>query len=134
MSRLGAMSRLAVAYGRHQVRRRFRPGGAQLNAMLGRLGAEHIRPLTREERALLPAMSRCINCGLCALVAQRRAGEISPPDLASSYLRAFHRLPDAVDDVDTKVSDLEAAADACPVAVPIPAIALIVERLARQDA
>jgi succinate dehydrogenase/fumarate reductase-like Fe-S protein len=124
------MSRLAAAYARHQVRRwtgRGSRGGAATAARI--YAPEHYLPLTPEERELLPAMSRCINCGVCALVAGR-LGQTYLPDLSSSYLRPLHLLPKARIDLEGEgKADLEAAAAACPVGVPLPAVAAIVRRL-----
>ena len=123
------MTRLAVAYGRHQVRRRIRRHSPQLQALLESYAADRLRPLTRHERERLGAMSRCINCGLCALVAGRN-GLVSAQDLSSTYLRALHLLPIASADVAPAPADLEAAAAACPVGVPLPEVALMAQRFA----
>jgi ferredoxin len=82
----------------------------------------------------MPAMSRCINCGICAMVAGR-LGSAYLPDLASAYLRPLHLLPLVKSDLESNPprlakADLEAAAAACPVGVPLPALAMIVARLA----
>jgi hypothetical protein len=92
-------------------------------------------PITPEERELLPAMSRCINCGICAMVAGR-LGRTYLPDLASAYLRPLHQLPVVKTDLEleapgTPQADLAAAAAACPVGVSLPAVAAIVRRLAQ---
>src|SRR5205807_143714 len=70
--RASALSRLAAAYARHQLRRwtgRGSRGGAGRAERI--YEPEHYLALTPEERELLPAMSRCLNCGICALVAGR---------------------------------------------------------------
>ena len=90
--RASALGRLAAAYARHQVRRwtgRGSRGGAAKAERIYK--PEHYLALTPEERALLPAMSRCINCGICALVAGR-LGNAYLPDLSSAYLRPLHLL------------------------------------------
>jgi ferredoxin len=74
-------------------------------------------------------MIGCINCGLCAFAAGR-IGRTRLPDLASSYLRLYARLGDASGDVSGDLPDVEAAAAACPVGVPLPEVAAIVRRLA----
>jgi hypothetical protein len=133
--RAAALSRLAAAYAGHQVRRwtgRGSRGGAAAAERVYR--PEHYLALTPEERELLPAMSRCINCGICAMVAGR-LGKAYLPDLASAYLRPLHQLPLVKADLEagapeTPQADLEAAAAACPVGVPLPALAAIVRRLA----
>ena len=132
--RVSALSRLAVAYARHQARRWAGRGSRDGAAAAERLyRPEHYVALTGEERDLLPAMSRCINCGICALVAGR-SGAAYLPDLASAYLRPLPMLPrvrvDLEPGVDRPEADLEAAAAACPVGVPLPAVAAIVRRLA----
>jgi ferredoxin len=133
--RAAALSRLAAAYAGHEVRRwtgRGSRGGATAAERMYR--PEHYLALTAEERELLPAMSRCINCGICAMVAGR-LGRTYLPDLASAYLRPLHQLPLVKDDLGSAApaspqADLEAAAAACPVGVPLPALAAIVNRLA----
>jgi hypothetical protein len=133
--RAAALSRLAAAYAGHEVRRwtgRGSRGGATAAERMYR--PEHYLALTGEERELLPAMSRCINCGICAMVAGR-LGRTYLPDLASAYLRPLHQLPLVKDDLaatpGSPQADLEAAAAACPVGVPLPALAAIVNRLAQ---
>jgi succinate dehydrogenase/fumarate reductase-like Fe-S protein len=132
--RASALSRLALAYARHQVRRwsgRGSRDGASAAERLYR--PEHYLPLTAEEREQMPAMSRCINCGICALVAGR-SGAAYLPDLASAYLRPLPLLPRVREDLeptgDRPEADLEAAAAACPVGVPLPEVAAMLRRLA----
>lgn len=132
-SRAESLARLAVAYGRHQARRLVRGGRGRGSPAVDRVtslyAADRLQPLTAAERGLLPAMSRCINCGMCALVAGR-TGSAYLPDLSSAYLRALPKLNHAAGDLDSR-ADLEAAAAACPVGVPLPAVAAIVARLAQ---
>jgi hypothetical protein len=136
--RASALSRLAAAYAGHQVRRwtgRGSRGGAVAAQKV--YTPEHYLALTAEERELMPAMSRCINCGICAMVAGR-LGRTYLPDLASAYLRPLHQLPLVKADLEAAapgalLADLEAAAAACPVGVPLPAVAAIVKRLADSD-
>jgi hypothetical protein len=129
--RASALSRLAAAYAGHQVRRwtgRGSRGGAVAAQKV--YTPEHYLALTAEERELMPAMSRCINCGICAMVAGRLAGAYLP-DLASAYLRPLPQLPGVKSDFEgSPTPDLEAAAAACPVGVPLPALAVLVARLA----
>jgi hypothetical protein len=133
--RTAALSRLAAAYAGHQVRRwtgRGSRGGAAAAQLV--YGSEHYVALTAEERELLPAMSRCINCGICAMVAGRQGGAYLP-DLASAYLRPLPQLPYVKSDLEraspgTPQADLQAAAAACPVGVPLPALAAMVARMA----
>lgn len=130
-----ALTRLAAAYTRHQLMRWTGRGSRDGATIAERIYTpEHYLALTAEERELLPAMSRCINCGICALVAGR-LGEVYLPDLSSAYLRPLPLLARASDDLhDTSgagsAPDLDAAAAACPVGVPLPAVAVIVRRLA----
>ncbi len=132
MSRLGSLARLAAAYGVHQVRRMvWRRTGALGGAerVLAIYAPDRVRPMTEAEREALPAMSRCINCGICALVAGRLGG-IRLPDLASGYLRHYPLLADAASDLGGEEPDLAAAAAVCPVGVPLEEVAAIVRRLA----
>ena len=88
--------------------------------------------LSPRERSRLPEMSRCISCGLCALVI-RRAGYTRLPDLANAYLRDAELLPDAATDLrggDPGADALATAAAACPVGVPLDEVAVAIRRLA----
>lgn len=130
-SRLESLSRLAAAYGRHQLRR-VRPGRRSGAGGYGRVralyAADGLLPLTAEERAQMPAMSRCINCGICDLVAGR-LGAASLPDLSSAYLRPLPLLAVVGADLNGE-ADLAAAARACPTGVPLPELAATIKRLA----
>lgn len=133
MSRLGSLARLAAAYGVHQVRRKVwrRPGAGGAERVLEIYAPDRLRPLTEAEREGLPAMSRCINCGICALVAGRLGG-VRLPDLASGYLRHYPLLVDAAPDLEGDEPDLAAATAACPVGVPLAEVAAMVRRLNRR--
>ena len=133
MSRATSLARLAAAYGRHQVGRRFRRGGPQLESLLRTYAPDHVQPVTPAERGRLPAMSGCILCGACALAAQR-FGTVRLPDLAGGHLRSWDLLPRSNSDLDGERPDLEAAAAACPVGVPLPEVAAMVARLSRNEA
>jgi len=127
--------RLAWAVARHRLRRRFRPRPpATAEEVLTSSARDGLQPLTEGERARMPAMSRCVNCGLCALVVHR-AGRVRPPDFAGAYLRDLALLPAAA--VDLSMEDAEVAAHAlataaavCPVGVPLDEVAAAVRRLA----
>jgi succinate dehydrogenase/fumarate reductase-like Fe-S protein len=122
------MGRLALAYGIHQMRRRVRRRGPAVRRLLAVYSEDRLLPITPEERAVLPAMSRCINCGLCAYVAQSHG---SPPvsDLASAYLRSYPLLANAGRDLGGGLSNLQEAAAACPTGVPLPEVAAMILRL-----
>lgn len=130
MSRRGSLARLAAAYGVHQLRRRLRRPGPQAERLLDAYAADHLRPLEPVERERLPQMSRCINCGLCALAAGR-LGTVRLPDLASGYLRPYPLLPCSASELAESAvdPDLAAAAAACPVGVPLEEVATMVRRL-----
>lgn len=128
MSRGSALARLAAAYGAHEVRRRTRRRRPQLEALLETYAPDHLQPLAPDERSGLPAMSRCILCGACALAAGR-AGRVRLPDLAGGHLRSLDLLPGAAPDLEGDWPDLEAAAAACPMGVPLPEVARIAARL-----
>ena len=129
MARADSLAKLALAYGVHQTRRRLTRARSQKQLLLDTYAADGLKPLTAEEQARHAAMIGCINCGLCALAAGR-LGRTRLPDLASSYLRLYARLGDAAGDVAGELPDVEAAAAACPVGVPLPEVAAIVRRLA----
>lgn len=136
MSRASALARLAAAYGRHQVRRRFRRLEPGQERLLEAYAGDRLVPLTAAERDALPEAGRCINCGLCALVAARVTG-LRPADLASAYLRDYPRLSGVASDwsagsaeSDTTAASLAAAAAACPTGVPLADVLAAVLRLA----
>jgi len=128
VSRSSSLARLALAYTAHQVRRRVRRTAAQLAGLLATYEPDHIRPLLPAEREGLPAMSRCILCGACALAASR-AGRVRLPDLAAGHLRSLDLLPAAASDLTGGAPDLAAAAAACPPGVPLEEVARMVARL-----
>jgi hypothetical protein len=97
--------------------------------LLDTYAPDGLQPLTADEQDRHAAMVGCINCGVCALAAGR-IGRTRLPDLASSYLRLYARLGDASADVAGELPDLEAAAAACPVGVPLADVAALVRRLA----
>jgi hypothetical protein len=131
--RRGARLAMLWAYVRHELRRRFRPRPpAAAEEVLRAYAGEGLRPLTGEERDRLPAMSRCVGCGMCGLVV-RRAGQVRPPDLANAYLRDLTLLPVAEADLEggePAAHALAAAAAVCPVGVPLNEVAAVVRRLA----
>jgi hypothetical protein len=133
VKRRSALARLAAAYARHVLRRRLSPSShATAEDVLRTYADDRLQPLTAGERSRLPVMSRCINCGLCAMVAGR-VGRVRLPDLGSSYLRDLTLLPSAARDLDggdAGPSAMAAAAAVCPVGVPLDELAAIVQRLA----
>jgi len=129
MARADSLAKLAFAYGVHLTRRRLTRPHSQLAKLLETYAPDGIRPLLPEERERHPQLIGCINCGLCALAAGR-LGTVRLPDLASSYMRLYARLEESASDVEGESPDLEAAAAACPVGVPLDEVAAIVRRLA----
>jgi hypothetical protein len=133
LSRRSALPRLAAAYAGHQLRRALRrPPSARSSSVEASYAEDRLAALTPAEREGLPAMSRCINCGLCALVVRRAYGR-RLPDLTLAYLRDYTLLPLAAGDVggDEVAADaLAAAAAACPVGVPLGEVLSAVRRLA----
>jgi hypothetical protein len=129
MGRTDSLVKLAWAYGIHQTRRRVVRARSQKQLLLDTYSADGLKPLTAAEQERHATMIGCINCGLCALAAGR-IGRTRLPDLASSYLRLYARLGDAAADVSGELPDVEAAAAACPVGVPLPEVAAMVRRLA----
>src|SRR5262249_351882 len=109
------------------------PGAGAGPLGLGPGGAGIRRPPGLAGRPVIPAAaSRCLNCGLCALVG-RRVGRVRTSDLASAYLRGATALSDAASDVgggDPGSAALAAATAACPVGVPVDEVAAVVRRLA----
>ncbi len=136
MSRSSALARLAAAYGAHQLRRVRRKPRAGGEAYLRETYAgDRLLPLTAAERNLLPAASGCINCGLCAVVAQRVAG-LRPADLAPAYLRDYPALGAVAGELGAgpmspeEEALLRSAAEACPVGVPLPGVLEMARRFA----
>jgi len=124
--------RLGWAYARHQLRRRFRESlPAHAQEVLTAYAGDGLQPLTLNERGRLPAVSRCINCGLCALVV-KRVGGVRVADLPAAYLRDYTQLPAAATDLeggDPGTHALLSAAAVCPVSVPLAEVAAAVRRL-----
>jgi ferredoxin len=112
----------------HLARRRLTRPRSQLDELFDTYAPDGIRALRTAERERHPRLVGCINCGLCALAAGR-IGKARLPDLASSYMRLYARLGEASSDIDGDEPDLEAAAAACPVGVPLPEVAAIVRRM-----
>ncbi len=129
MARADSLVKLAFAYGLHLTRRRLTHPRSQLATLLETYAPDGIRPLLPAERERQAQLIGCINCGLCALAAGR-VGKVRLPDLASSYMRLYARLGEVASDVEGDSPDLEAAAAACPVGVPLVEVAAIVRRLA----
>src|SRR5712691_12847799 len=129
MARADSLVKLAFAYGLHLTRRRLTQPRSPLAPLLETYAPDGIRPLLPEERERHAQLIGCINCGLCALAAGR-VGKVRLPDLASSYMRLYARLGAAPSDVAGDSPDLEAAAAACPVGVPLDEVVGSVRRLA----
>jgi hypothetical protein len=128
MGRTDSLAKLAWAYGVHLTRRRLSRPRPQLQKLLDTYASDGIRALTTSERERHPHLLGCINCGLCALAAARM-GKARLPDVASSYVRLYARLGEASSDIEGDGPDLEAAAAACPVGVPLDEVAAIVRRI-----
>jgi succinate dehydrogenase/fumarate reductase-like Fe-S protein len=128
MGRTDSLAKLAFAYGVHLARRRLSRPRSQLDDLFDTYATDGIRALQPAERERHPHLVGCINCGLCALAAGR-IGQTRLPDLASSYMRLYARLGEASSDIEGDAPDLEAAASACPVGVPLVEVAAIVRRM-----
>jgi len=128
MGRTDSLAKLALAYGVHLARRRLSRPRSQLDDLFDTYATDGIRALQPAERERHPHLVGCINCGLCALAAGR-IGQTRLPDLASSYMRLYARLGEASSDIEGDAPDLEAAASACPVGVPLVEVAAIVRRM-----
>ena len=129
MGRADSLAKLAWAYGIHLTRRRLTRSRSQLQELFDTYAADGVRALLPAEQERHPHLIGCISCGLCALAAGRM-GKTRLPDLASSYMRLYSRLGEASTDFEGDGPDLEAAASACPVGVPLAEVAAIVRRIA----
>jgi hypothetical protein len=129
MGRADSLAKLGWAYGLHLARRRLTRPRSQMKTLVDTYTPAGIRPLEPSEREMHPRLIGCINCGLCALAAGR-LGKTRLPDLASSYMRLYARLGDVSSDIEGEAPDLEAAAAACPVGLPLTDVAAVVRRLA----
>ena len=118
MGRTDSLAKLAWAYGLHLARRRISRPRSQLDDLFDTYAIDGIRALQPVERERHPHLVGCINCGLCALAAGR-IGRTRLPDMAASYMRLYARLGAAASDMEGDAPDLEAAASACPVGVPL---------------
>ena len=128
MARTDSLVKLAWAYGIHLARRRLRRPRPQRDAMLETYAPDGIRPIDAVTREHHPRLVTCINCGLCALAANR-VGRARLPDLASSYMRLYARLGEASADFAGDDPDLVAASAACPVGLPLDEVAAAVRRM-----
>ena len=128
MGRTDSLAKLAWAYGLHLARRRLSRSRSELDDLFDTYATDGMRALQPSERERHPHLVGCINCGLCALAAGR-IGRTRLPDLASSYMRLYARLGEAASDIEGDTPDLEAAASACPVGVPLAEVAAIVRRM-----
>lgn len=128
------MSSLADQFGR-LLRRRPEARPATAEEVLTAYAGEGLLPPTPSQQARMPAISRCVNCGLCALVAGR-LGRVRLADLPGAYLRDPGELGQAAGDLDGATpgsAGLAAAAAVCPVGVPLDEVAAVVLRLAGRD-
>ena len=128
MGRTDSLAKLAWAYGLHLARRRLSRSRSELDDLFDTYATDGMRALQPAERERHPHLVGCINCGLCALAAGR-IGRTRLPDLATSYMRLYARLGEAASDIEGDTPDLEAAASACPVGVPLAEVAAIVRRM-----
>src|SRR6266508_10633 len=104
MARADSLAKLAFAYGVHLTRRRLRRARPQLSALVNTYAPDGMRALEPAERERHPRLVGCINCGLCALAAERIG--------------------------KTRLPDLVAASAVCPVGLPLDEVAAVVRRLA----
>lgn len=125
---------LADQFGRLLGRRHEAPP-TTADDVLALYAGEGVLALSPADRARLPAMSRCVNCGLCAMIAGR-LGRARLPDLPGAYLRDLGRLAEVAGDLEGGAltpAVLAAAAAVCPVGVPLDEVAATVLRLAQAD-
>jgi hypothetical protein len=126
--RAGATVRLGIAYIGHLIRHGvFRTHLVEAGTVAELYAPDHLTALTANERERLPQLSRCVNCGLCALAAGRVAG-FRPGDLPIGYLRDYSLLPGTVLPASAREA-LAAAAATCPTGVDLPGVATMVVRL-----
>lgn len=128
MARADSLVKLAWAYGLHQTRRVLRRPRPQVDDLLATYAPDEIHAIKPEERARLPHLVTCINCGLCAFAAAR-FGRTRPPDLASSYMRLYASLGEVSTDLSGDPADLAAASLVCPVGLPLEEVAAVVRRM-----
>jgi hypothetical protein len=130
--RLKALILLALSLLQTVLRRVFTRSKLGIGAFRQNYDADHLPPVSTEERALMPAFSRCIACGLCdrgeasriaasggayrGLMALVLSGSRSMPD----YRAAAYSFSFVDDDV---LAEKEAI---CPTNVPFRALARFV--------
>lgn len=125
--------RMALQLGAASLRPLRRPRGAP--AFLAAVGPEGYLPLTRTERADLPAFTRCICCGLCSLAcpAVRDAPAsawVEAWTFVAGPSRMLERSPLAATALEP-CALCDACAAVCPTGVPIPRLAGMVRRLSQ---
>ncbi len=93
---------------------------------------EGFLPLLPEERAIFPATMNCVHCGLCALGApQARSAWDEAWTFVAGPSRALDRAVAVAASTPESARD-PAAANVCPMGVPVPRMAAMLERLGRE--
>ena len=130
---------LAYRFGLHVLfRMPVRPFSRDLQKFLGQTAPEGYVPMADEERELLPAMMRCIHCGLCSLSCPALAA--APSSAWSEAWTFAGGLSRSIDHTNLIAADLSpctrcAECDAaCPTGVPITALASLVTHMAERSA
>ncbi len=93
---------------------------------------EGFLPLLPEERAAFPATMKCVHCGLCALgTPHARTAWEEPWTFVAGPSRALDRADVVAVSASPAARD-RAAAELCPMGVPIPAMAAMADRMATE--
>ncbi|HSJ07569.1 MAG TPA: 4Fe-4S dicluster domain-containing protein [Longimicrobiales bacterium] len=129
---------LAWRFGHHVVvrmpRRALRAGN-DLQRFRDAVEPEGYVPLTADERALLPSTMACIDCGLCVPACpELQAGGGTAWDEAWTFIAGPSRSIDRAVLVAAAIppcTACDACTAACPMDIPIPQLAALVQRLAR---
>jgi succinate dehydrogenase/fumarate reductase-like Fe-S protein len=134
--RTAAWLNLAWRFGAHVLVRmpqRVVRRSPDMQRFMAAVAPEGYTPLTADDRALVPAAMRCINCGLCGFGCDTlRATPSSAWDESWTFVAGPSRSIDRADLVmqgDTRCAADASAESLCPAGVPITRLHTLVNRM-----
>ncbi len=138
MRLLSSLFALGVQFVLHVVRLPWRKAGQGERHFLASYGAEGLLPLSPDERRLLPALDRCIGCGLCNVVCAKLAGvprhAFGGPSALGAQARSMPDFGSFASHVahDSDCADCAICESVCPTGVPLRDLARFVSRHSRR--